>query len=90
MSFVSDIEVTRWGARARTVFRTLTGLYVILWLTAGLLALSEWIFDTDLSGDGALTWLNVVFYSLVAIGVVSGLIWLAGAVVAGYREPQEK
>lgn len=83
------MQVPSWAGRARDVFRALIGLYAILWLIRGVLVLIDLIFDTDLDRDDPPTWLNVIVLSLIAVWIVCGLTWLAGAAIAGYREPKE-
>ena len=79
----------RWAAHARKVFRAFICVYAGIWLVVGLVALSNLVFGVDLLGDVSSTWLDVTVFSLVAVGVLCGLMWLAGAVVAGYSEPRD-
>jgi hypothetical protein len=87
---VGDHPVPQWATRARNVFRTLIVLYGVAWLITGVLELSNLIFDTNFFRGDAPTWLKVILFGLLVVWVVCGLVWLAGAVVVGYREPTEK
>ena len=80
-----DIEVPRWAARARTGFRALLGVFTALGISTALIALGGAVFDLDVFGRGVRTWLDVVVYDVIGLGMLCGLGWLAGAVVAGYR-----
>jgi hypothetical protein len=56
----------------------------------GALALVDLVFDTHLVAGSSPRWLRVTGYTLAGIWLVSGLAWLAGALIAGYREPKAK
>jgi hypothetical protein len=85
---VSDTRIPSWATRARDVLRVVLGLYVTAWLIRGLLELSNLAFDTNFfRGDGP-AWPSAILFGLAGLALVAGLVWLAGALVAGYREPK--
>lgn len=77
----------RWAVRARSVFRVLLGLYVVSWLVRLALGLVTAVTDTGPAGHGMPAWLRLAGFALLAGLGTSGAVWLAGAVVAGYRDP---
>lgn len=85
---VSDVTVPRWAARARDLFRALLVVYLAMWVVRGVLTLTV-ISDMDLLDGGPPRWLDLTVYTLAGLWLASGLVWLAGALVAGYREPKK-
>ena len=87
---LDDMEPPRWATWARNVFQALVILYGVTWLIRGALELSNLVLDTRFFRDDSSSWPGVVFAVGVGLGAVSGLAWLAGEVVAGYREPRAR
>jgi hypothetical protein len=85
---VSDTQIPSWGTQARNVFRVLMGLYVTAWLIRGLLELSNLAFDTEFFRGDRPAWASAIMFGFLVAALVAGLVWLAGALVAGYREPK--
>jgi len=81
--------VPRWASWARTVVRALVVLYVLTWLFRAVLELSNLVLDTEFFRGDSPTWTSVAFAVLVSAAGLCGLVWLAGEVVAGYREPSD-
>jgi len=84
---MSDVQLPRWAARARDVCRALLIVYALLWLVRGMVALVD-VFGPDLLEHGSPRWLDLTVYALAGIWLLSGLTWLGGASIAGYREPR--
>ena len=62
-------------------------LYALSWLVRGVLELSNLVLDTDFLGDST-AWSSVAYGAFLGVGAVGGLVWLAGEVLAGYREAE--
>jgi hypothetical protein len=86
---MSDMQLPQWSARGRDVFRILIVVYGLIWLARSALALTDLTFDTDIYGDPP-SWLTYAGFVFVGAWVLSGLVWLAGAAVAGYQEPKDE
>ena len=56
-----------------------------MWVIRGVLTLMGVIFDIDLVDGGPPPWLDLTVYTLAGVWLASGLVWLAGALVAGSR-----
>ena len=83
MTSGEDVPVPWWASRARTVCRLVMGLWGLLLLVRLVLALT--LSQLDWRAD-VWRWLEIPWAAVLAVGLVSGVVWLAGAAVAGYRE----
>ncbi|MEH3068278.1 MAG: hypothetical protein PGN15_09585 [Aeromicrobium erythreum] len=87
---MADVTLPRWAATARAVFRAAVGVVALYWLSRAALWTVGWFVGIDFSGEPWRTVsevATVVGTSLFAVAALAGLLWLAGAFVAGFREP---
>ena len=85
---VRSDELPTWAAWARIILRGLVVIYALSWLVMGALKLSNLVFGTHLLESNTSVWPNVAFGAFLGVGAICGLLWLAGEVMSGYREPE--
>jgi len=84
---IRPVEVPTWAVWARTAVRAVVVLYALSWLVRGVLELGNLVMDTSFTRGVPTVWSSAAFGTFLAVGAICGLAWLAGEVVAGYREP---
>lgn len=85
---MSDTQLPQWAAKAMDLFKVLSVVYAVLWLMRAASWLINLIFDANV--DFSPQWLDVVRHTLGGIAIVCLWVWLAGPMVARYREPKVK
>jgi hypothetical protein len=86
---MTDEALPRWAATARAVFRVALCVVLLLWWSRAVVWMVDVFIDIDYSGGA---WPSVsaaastLGPALFAVTILTGLIWLAGAFVAGFRE----
>lgn len=93
MSAEARTSLPRWAEVSRTACKASVYSYATLYMIGFAVHSVHWLrnggnFWPTTNTNVSWEWYEVVIVSaLVGTAVISGLLWLAGEVVSGYREP---
>jgi hypothetical protein len=83
----NEPDLPGWAARARRLFQALFLSLSAFGALALALRLIGHVLDADLVPESS-SWLAAMSGAFMVTWLFSGVLWLAGAVVAGYRETE--
>lgn len=90
MDDVAARALPAWGRRGRRVGRIAVHVIVTLIALGWFARLVDAVADTSIRDSDMFWFVQAVFVASVLVGVVGGLIWLAGEFVAGLRTPRRE